>query len=461
MPDLDIAIIGAGPGGYVAAIKAAQLGGQVCVIEKGELGGTCLNRGCIPTKTLCSSAKLASMVKNAVEFGIDIKEANIDFAKVMSQKDEVVKKLVNGVGTLFKGNKIKSIKGVGKIIHPGKIEVTKPDGSVELVEARNIIIATGSEPANIPIFEIDEKQVLTSTGALELTALPKSFLIVGGGVIGCEFASIFNAFACEVTIAELLPTILSTEDVQVIRQMQALLKRKGIKIVTKANITKVSKSENGVTAELESGEKFQTEKMLISIGRKLNLEGIGLENIGVKIENGRVTVNEHMQTNVENIYAVGDIANRFQLAHVASKEGIVAAQNCMGVSAVMDYGTIPTCIFTLPEIARVGLTEEQAKKEGYEVKTGRFPFMANGKALGMREADGFVKIVSDAETNDILGVHILGPNASELIHEASLAIKLNASVEDLAHSIHAHPTLSEAVMEAAEATYDKAIHLIS
>jgi dihydrolipoamide dehydrogenase len=303
--------------------------------------------------------------------------------------------------------------------------------------------------------------VLTSTGALELTELPKSFLIVGGGVIGCEFASIFNAFACEVTIAELLPTILSTEDVQVIRQMQALLKRKGIKIVTKANITKVSKSENGVTAELESGEKFQTEKMLISIGRKLNLEGIGLENIGVKIENGRVTVNEHMQTNVENIYAVGDIANRFQLAHVASKEGIVAAQNCMGVSAVMDYGTIPTCIFTLPEIARVGLTEEQAKKEGYEVKTGRFPFMANGKALGMREADGFVKIVSDAETNDILGVHILGPNASELIHEASLAIKLNASVEDLAHSIHAHPTLSEAVMEAAEATYDKAIHLIS
>ncbi|MBM3238405.1 dihydrolipoyl dehydrogenase [Candidatus Poribacteria bacterium] len=461
MPDLDIAIIGAGPGGYVAAIKASQLGGQVCVIEKGELGGTCLNRGCIPTKTLYASAKLASMVKNAVEFGIEIKEANVDFAKVMSHKDEVVKKLVGGVGTLFKGNKIKSIKGVGKIIPPGKIEVTKPDGSIELVEARNIIIATGSEPANIPIFEIDEKQVLTSTSALELTELPKSFLIVGGGVIGCEFASIFKAFGCEVTIAELLPTILSTEDVQVIRQMQALLKRKGIKIVTKANITKVIKDENKVTAELESGEKLQAEKMLVSIGRKLNLEGIGLENVGLKVENGRIAVSERMQTKVENIYAVGDIANRFQLAHVASAEGIVAAQNCMGVSAVMDYGTIPTCIFTLPEIARVGLTEEQAKKEGYEVKAGRFPFMANGKALGMREADGFVKIVSDAETNDILGVHILGPNASELIHEASLAIKLGATVKDLVHAIHAHPTLSEAVMEAAEATYDKAIHLIS
>jgi len=461
MPDLDIAIIGAGPGGYVAAIKAAQLGGKVCVIEKGELGGTCLNRGCIPTKTLYSSAKLASMVKNAAEFGIEVKEANIDFARVMFQKDEVVRKLVSGVGTLFKGNKIKSIKGNGKITNPGKIEVTKADGTVELVEARNIIIATGSEPANIPIFEIDEKQVLTSTGALELTELPKSLIVVGGGVIGCEFASIFNAFGCEVAIVELLPTILSTEDVQVIRQMQLFLKRKGIKIVTKANIIKVSKSEGSITAELESGEKLQAEKMLVSIGRKLNLEGIGLENIGLKVENGRVAVNEHMQTNIENIYAVGDIANRFQLAHVASTEGIVATQNCMGVSSAMDYGTIPSCIFTLPEVAKVGLTEEQARKEGYEVKTGRFPFMANGKALGMREADGFVKIVSDAETNDILGVHILGSNASELIHEASLAIKLGASVKDLAHAIHAHPTLSESVMEAAEVAYDKAIHLIS
>ncbi|MFQ6040091.1 MAG: dihydrolipoyl dehydrogenase [Candidatus Poribacteria bacterium] len=461
MQDIDIAIIGAGPGGYVAAIKAAQLGGKVCVIEKGELGGTCLNRGCIPTKTLYSSAKLASMVKNADEFGIEVKETKIDFVKVMSQKDEVVKKLVSGVGTLFKGNKIKSIKGSGKITHPGKIEVTKADSGIEFVEARNIIIATGSEPANIPIFEIDEKQVLTSTGALKLTELPKSLLVVGGGVIGCEFASIFNAFGSQVTIVELLPTILSTEDIQVIRQMQVLLKRKGIKIVTRANITEVSKSENGVTAELESGEKLHAEKMLVSIGRKLNTTGIGLENVGVKVEDGRAAVNERMQTNIENIYAVGDIANRFQLAHVASAEGIVAAKNCMGVPAVMDYGTIPSCIFTLPEVARVGLTEEQAEREGYEVKTGRFPFMANGKALGMREADGFVKIVTDAETNDILGVHILGPNASELIHEASLAIKLSASVKDLAHAIFAHPTLSEAVMEAAEAAYGKAIHLIS
>ena len=461
MPDFDIAVIGAGPGGYVAAIKAAQLGGKVCVIEKGELGGTCLNRGCIPTKTLYSSAKLAAMIKKSDEFGIEVKDANIDFAKVMSQKNEVVKKLVGGVGTLFKGNKIKSIKGNGKITSQGKIEIIEEDGNTEVVEPRNIIVATGSEPANIPVFKIDEKQVLTSTGALELTELPKSLLVVGGGVIGCEFASIFNSFGCEVTIAELLPTILSTEDVQVIRQMQLFLKRKGIKIVTKANITKVSKSEDGVTAELESGEKLPAEKMLVSIGRKLNLEGIGLEDIGIRIEDGKISVNERLQTNIKNIYAVGDIANRFQLAHVASSEGIVAAQNCMGVSAEMDYGTIPSCIFSLPEVARVGLTEEQAKKEGYEVKTGRFPFMANGKALGMRESDGFVKIVSDIETNDILGVHILGANASELIHEASLAIKLGASVKDLAHAIHAHPTLSEAVMEAAEATYDKAIHLIS
>ena len=460
MPNIDVVIIGAGPGGYVAAIKAAQLGGKVCVIEKGELGGTCLNRGCIPTKTLYASAKLASLVSNAEEFGLEVKNAKINFTRVMSQKDEVVKRMTGGIGTLFKGNKITLITGSGKIIRQGVVEVKKADGSVESVEARNIIIATGSEPANIPTFEIDEEQVLTSTVALELAELPKSLLVVGGGVIGCEFASIFNAFGCEVTIAELLPTILATEDVQVTRQMRLFLKRKGIKIVTEANITAVNKNAESVTAILESGEQLQAEKMLVSVGRKLNVEGIGLEEVGVKIADGRIAVDEIMQTNVANIYAVGDIANRFQLAHVASTEGIVAAQNCMGIPATMNYNTIPNCIFTLPEIARVGLTEAQAKQEGYKVKVGRFPFMANGKAVGMRETEGFVKIVSDSETNDILGVHILGPHASELIHETALAIKLGATAVDLAHTIHAHPTLSEAIMEAAEATYGKAIHVL-
>jgi len=459
MSDLDIAVIGAGPGGYVAAIKAAQLGGKVCVIEKGELGGTCLNRGCIPTKTLYASAKFASKLSDAEEFGIEVKEVKINFAQVMSHKNSVVKKLVAGIGTLFKGNKIKLIKGVGKIVKQGVIEIAKEDGSVESVKAQNIIIATGSQPANIPVFEIDEKQVLTSTGVLELTELPSSMLIVGGGVIGCEFASIFNALGCEVTIVELLPKILSTEDKQISSLMRTLMKRKGMTILTKANIVKVTKGEAGVTVELESGEKLQAEKMLVSIGRKLNLDG--LEGIGLKTAEGKIVVDERMQTNISHIFAVGDIANRFQLAHVASAEGIVAAKNCMGMPATMNYHTIPSCIFTIPEITRVGLTEEEAKGEGYNVKIGRFPFTANGKAISMRETDGLVKIVSDGETGDVLGVHILGANASDLIHEATLAIKLGAAAEDIAHTIHAHPTLSEAIMEASEAAHDKAVHLLS
>ena len=459
MSDLDIVVIGAGPGGYVAAIKAAQLGGKVCVIEKGELGGTCLNSGCIPTKTLYASAKLAAKLSNAEGFGIEVKDVKIDFAKVMAHKSVVVEKLVGGVGMLFKGNKIKLIKGVGRIVRPGVVEVEKEDGSVASVEAQNIIIATGSQPANIPLFEIDEKQVLTSTGALALTELPGSILIVGGGVIGCEFASIFNALGCEVTIVELLPTILSTEDKQISSLMRVLMKRKGVTILTKANILKVTKSEAGVTAELDSGEKLPAEKMLVSIGRKLNLEGFA--ETGLQIEEGRIVVDDRLQTNIPNIFAVGDIANRFQLAHVASAQGIVAAKNCMGVFATMDYHTIPSCIFTMPEIARVGLTEKEAKDEGYDVKVGRFPFTASGKAVSMKETDGLVKIISDGETGDILGTHILGENASDLIHEAALAIKLGATTRDIAHTIHAHPTLSEAIMEASEAAYDKAIHLLS
>lgn len=459
MSDLDIVVIGAGPGGYVAAIKAAQLGGKVCVIEKGELGGTCLNSGCIPTKTLYASAKLAAKLSNAEGFGIEVKDVKIDFAKVMAHKSVVVEKLVGGVGMLFKGNKIKLIKGVGRIVRPGVVEVEKEDGSVASVEAQNIIIATGSQPANIPLFEIDEKQVLTSTGALALTELPGSILIVGGGVIGCEFASIFNALGCEVTIVELLPTILSTEDKQISSLMRVLMKRKGVTILTKANILKVTKSEAGVTAELDSGEKLPAEKMLVSIGRKLNLEGFA--ETGLQIEEGRIVVDDRLQTNIPNIFAVGDIANRFQLAHVASAQGIVAAKNCMGVFATMDYHTIPSCIFTMPEIARVGLTEKEAKDEGYDVKVGRFPFTASGKAVSMKETDGLVKIISDGETGDILGTHILGENASDLIHEAALAIKLGATAGDIAHTIHAHPTLSEAIMEASEAAYDKAIHLLS
>ena len=303
--------------------------------------------------------------------------------------------------------------------------------------------------------------MLTTTGVLELTALPKSMIIIGGGVSGCEFASIFNGLGCQVTVLELLPTILATEDRQVVRQVGLFMKRKGIEIQTAANVTRVEKSASGVTATLESGERMHAEKMLISIGRKLNSEGIRLETVGVRTdEQGKIVVNERMETSVPGIYAVGDVASRYLLAHVASAEGIVAAQNCMGGDAEMDYGTVPWCVFTIPEIARVGMTEDEAKGEGYELKVGRFPYAASGKALGMRETDGFVKVISDQESGDILGVHILGAHASDLIHEAAVAIRLAATVGDLAHTIHAHPTLAETVMESAEAAYDRAIHIM-
>ena len=461
MSAYDVAIIGGGPGGYVAAIKAAQLGGKVCLIEKGEFGGTCLNRGCIPTKTLFAVANFATQVRGAAGFGLKIHGAEVDYPQVVAHKHATVKQLTGGIAKLLKGNEVHTINGIGMLTGRNTIEITRSNGTQVGISAQRIIIATGSEPANIPVFDIDERQVLTTTGGLELAELPSSMIIVGGGVSGCEFASIFNGLGCQVTILELLPTILATEDRQVVRQLRVFMKRKGIEIQTEANVTGVEKCESGVTATLESGEHINAGKMLISIGRKLNSEGIGLKTVGIRSSaEGKIIVNDQMETNVPGIYAVGDVASRYLLAHVASAEGIVAAQNCMGGSARMDYSTVPWCVFTIPELARVGMTEEEAMNEGYSIKVGKFPFAASGKALGMRETEGFVKIIADSESGDILGVHILGAHASDLIHEAVVAIRLGASVADLAHTIHAHPTLAEAVMESAEAAYNRAIHIL-
>ena len=459
MSTYDVGIIGGGPGGYVAAIKAAQLGGSVCLIEKSEWGGTCLNRGCIPTKTLYAVANLATQVQEAPDFGVHIGgETTIDYPQVLAHKNAVIEQLTGGIAQLLKANGVDAFNGTGTLTDRNTIIVRKPDGTMEQLHAKNIIIATGSEPAVPPVFEIDEEHVLTTTGILNLTELPESLLIVGGGVSGCEFASIFNALGCKVTVLELLPTILATEDVQVIRHIQLFMKRKGITIHTGAKLTHVKKSDAGVTAVLESGEEMTAEKMLVSIGRRYNTEGIGLEKVGVRTEDGKIVIDAQMQTNIPGIYAVGDVASRYLLAHVASAEGKIAAQNCLGNNVEMDYQVIPWCVFTLPEIGHVGMTEKEATDEGYEVKIGRFPYAANGKALGLRETDGFVKTVSDADSGDILGVHIVGAQASTLIHEAAVAVRLGASAEDIAHTIHAHPTLSEMVMESAEAAYDRAIH---
>ena len=455
----DVGIIGGGPGGYVAAIKAAQLGGNVCLIEKGEWGGTCLNRGCIPTKTLFAVANLATQVQEACDIGVHISgETTIDYPQVLAHKTSVIQQLTGGIAQLLKANGVDTFNGTASLTDRNTITVNKSDGTTEQLHTENVIIATGSEPAQPPVFDIDEKQVLTTTGILNLTELPESLLIVGGGVSGCEFASIFNALGCQVTVLELLPTILTTEDVQVIRHIQLLMQQKGITIQTDAKLTHVKKSEATVTAVLASGEEITAEKMLVSIGRRYNSENIGLETLGVRTDGGKIVVDARMQTNVPGIYAVGDVASRYLLAHVASTEGKVAAQNCLGNHVEMDYQVIPWCVFTLPEIGHVGMTEKEATDEGYEVKIGHFPYAANGKALGLRETDGFVKTVSDADSGDILGVHIVGAQASTLIHEAAVGVRLGASAMDIAHTVHAHPTLSEIVMESAEAAYDRAIH---
>ncbi len=459
MATYDVGIIGGGPGGYVAAIKAAQLGGSVCLLEKGAWGGTCLNRGCIPTKTLFAVANLATQVQEASAFGVNINgEATIDYRQVLTHKTSVIQQLKGGIAQLLKANRVDTFNGTATLANKNTIVINKPDGTTEQIHAKNIIIATGSEPAEPPVFEIDESQVLTTTGILELTELPESLLIVGGGVSGCEFASIFNALGCRVTVLELLPTILATEDVQVIRHIQLFMKRKGITIHTNAKLTQVKKSDTDVTAVLESGEELTAQKMLVSIGRRYNTDGLGLEKVGVRTDGGKIVVDAQMQTNVASIYAVGDVASRYLLAHVASAEGKVAAQNCLGNSTEMDYQVIPWCIFTLPEIGHVGMTEKEATDEGYEVKVGRFPYAANGKALGLRETDGFVKTISDADSRDILGVHIVGAHASTLIHEAAVAVRMGATAADIAGTVHAHPTLAEMVMESAEAAYDRAIH---
>ena len=458
MSTYDIGIIGGGPGGYVAAIRAAQLGGTVCLIERDEWGGTCLNRGCIPTKTLFSIAHLAEQVQNTP--ALNTQKMTVDYSQTLTHKTEVIEKLKGGISQLLKANKIQTLIGNASLSDKNTIVVDKTDGTSEQIKVNNVIIATGSEPADPPVFEIDETDVLTTTGILNLTELPESLIIVGGGVSGCEFASIFNAFGCKVTVLELLPTILATEDVQVVRHIQLFMKRKGISIQTGANITSIKKSDEGVIAELESGENVSAQKMLVSIGRRYNSEGIGLEKIGIRTDNGKIVVNEQMQTNIPNIYAVGDVASRYLLAHVASTEGKVAAQNCLGEVTEMDYQVIPWCVFTLPEIGHAGMTEKEATDEGYEVKTGRFPYGASGMALGMGEADGFVKTITDADSGDILGTHIVGAHASTLIHEAAVAIRLGASAMDIAHTVHAHPTLSEMVMESAEAAYGRAVHVV-
>jgi len=453
-------ILGGGPGGYVAAIRAAQLGAKVLVVEKDRLGGTCLNRGCIPTKALVSGTEILRALRKGPEFGISADNPVVDFSLFMGRKNQVVQRLAAGISYLFKKNRIGIVKGAGKLLSPNTVHIAKEDGSSEEVKAENIIIATGSRPAVNPSWGYDGTTVLTSDEILNLTEKPKSLAIIGGGVIGCEFACVFAELGTEVTIVEIMPSILGTLDQEAARLMQTLFKKQGINLKTGTGIQKVIKGPGGVTVTLETGEEIKADKMLVSVGRAFNTEGIGLDTVGVETgPKGEIPVNSRMQTGIGNIYAIGDVTNKIQLAHVASAQGIAAVEHIMGKEIEMDYTVVPNCIFTYPEVSSVGITGQLAAEQGIAVKTGKFPFMATGRALAAGQAEGFVKIIADPVTDKILGATIVGPHAADLIAEAALAMKLGATAEQLAGTIHAHPTLAEAVMEAAEAVHGLSIHI--
>lgn len=458
---MKIAILGAGPGGYVAAIKAAQLGAEVTIIESTEVGGTCLNWGCIPTKTLLASSEVYAKTKELDSFGIDMSGSiSPNMQKILERKNKVISTQVKGIRGLFKSWGVTLKEGRGTFISPGEIKVQMKDATEETVTADAFIIATGSRPAQIPAFPFDGKNIISSTEALELKEIPKSLLIVGAGVIGCEFACIYSELGSEVTIVELMPRAVSTEDEAVSKLLEKELKKKKVKLITEIKVEKVEVKDDGVHVFLSNGKELVAEKVLVSIGRAFNTNGIGLENAGVSMgPRKEIPVNEKLQTNVPHIYAIGDVTGGILLAHIASKQGIIAAENIMGADKKFDSSVVPAAIFTSPEIGSVGLREHQAKEKGLDYKIGEFQFRALGKAHAMGEISGFIKIIAEKSSDKILGAHIIGPHASDLIHEFAVAMHGGLKVKDIAETIHAHPTLSEGLMEAAEDVHGAAIHM--
>ena len=458
----DIAVIGGGPGGYVSAIRAAQLGAKVILVEEDELGGTCLNRGCMPTKALLKGVEFLDLAKKGKNYGIDFGEVKVDFSRLNSRKNTIVKTLVGGVTNILKSYSVEVLKGMGKLISPGQIEVILPSGRMN-VEAKKIILATGSVCSTLPIRGIESNGVINSDDALELTEIPKSLVIIGGGIIGVEFANIFSKLGTAVTIIELMPQIIPTEDNDVAATLENSLKRGGVKTFTNASVSRIEESQEGCDVFFLSKEgneqKISSQMVLVAVGRKPYTSSLDLEKAGVKTEKGKILANSRMETNIDNIYAIGDVLGKIMLAHVAMEEGTVAAENALGKTVEMDYRSVPRCIYTSPEIAAVGITEKDAKDKGMKVKTGKFPFSASGKAAIVGEREGFVKIISDEKNEAILGVQIIGPGATDLIAEGVLAIAKDVTVRELASTIHAHPTLSEPVKEAALDNLGFPIHI--
>jgi dihydrolipoamide dehydrogenase len=456
-----IIVIGGGPGGYVAAIEAAQLGANVTLVEKDALGGTCVNRGCIPTKTLIQTANLLHEIGRAGEYGIVVKEYVLDFIKASERKEKIVRQLRDGVSYLMKKNKITVIKGTASLTDTGRVLVSG-DPAREL-SGDKIIIASGSEPGSIPVEGIDGKDVMNSDDVLAMESLPRKMVVIGGGVIGLEFAQLFRRMNVEVSVIEMMPRILPTEDHELAAALERALKKEGLKIYTNSQVMRIGTAPSGTKEVLFSSNgadmKVDGDKVLVSVGRRPYTEGLGLEQAGIAVEKGRITVNDRMETSLINVYAIGDVVGGAMLAHKAMAEGRCAVKNAMGGEKRMDYKAIPRCIWTSPEVAAVGLTEQEAKERYGDVKVSSFPFTANGKAKILGETQGFVKIIAESHYGKILGVHLFGPHATEMIAESVLGMQMEASFHCLNETIHPHPTLSEALLEASLGLEGKALHI--
>ena len=460
----DVAVIGSGPGGYVAAIRAGQLGLKTVVVEKDDvLGGTCLHVGCIPTKALLYTAELLDTLKHARDFGLVVEGVRLDWAALQKRKERVVRRLAAGVSFLFKKNQVETVHGFGTLAGPGKVDV-KSDEGVVTIRARHVIVATGSVPRALPGIGIDGHLVLTSDELLSLPKQPESLAIIGAGAVGAEFASMFASFGTKVTLIEMLPRLLPIEDEEISEALAKAFKKRGIETLTETRVESVKKEGDVVTVTFttpdgETGSRT-VEKLLIAVGRKPRTEGIGLETLGIETEKDLVPVNGFMETSAPNVFAIGDIVPSQQLAHIGSAEGILAVEKIAGLDVIpMNYEHMPSCTYSSPEVGSVGLSEATAKERGYDVKVGRFPFSANSKAGILEKREGFVKIVSEGKYDELLGVHIIGPHATDLIAEAVVALEHEATAQSLMRTIHAHPTLSESVMEAAHAVEGKPIHV--
>lgn len=458
MKKYTIAIIGAGPGGYVAAVRAAQLGARVCLVEKGRIGGTCLHRGCIPSKSYICSAKALKAVKEAGLFGVEVGgEAKPNLGKIRDRTRRIISSLEKGIQHLLKSNGVEVIHGAASLASPRKIRTAGEDGNQTEVEAEKIIIATGSSPASLPAFKgVD---VLTTDTAFDMESIPASLAIIGGGVVGCEFASIFSGFGSDVTVLELESQLLPGEDPEIVKILEREFRKKKIKLLCGVKVLKGGERDGRKALCLEDGKEIEAEKILVSVGRRPNSSGLGLEGIGAALDpKGNIIVNERMETSVPGVYAIGDITGKWLLAHAASREGIVAVENAMGIQAVMDYSAVPSAVFTDPEIGSVGLSLQDAERKGFRVKAGTFSTRMLGKAQVTNELAGEVRLTIEEGSERLLGARIIGPYASELIHEAALAVSRGLTVRDMGETVHGHPTFSEAIMEAAWAGYKTSIH---